>query len=210
MTRPAELPPTVPMLDVPPNRPVSPVRTPQYHYTSLAKLKSILREGRIRTSAWRRDGHLIVRAAWTSTAPIWEPTASATSVITGQWEFAVEELLSGATPPIARIGVATDDLHDWSEHLAEAGVADAYIWHLAECGFECGANPDDWAVCPQAIPSAVWRGIDVWNGDGWISIATSDHPEKERNILPAPPHGNPCSDLALLSAIEQGVRHARG
>lgn len=166
--------------------PVShPLRQPQWHYTSLAKLKSILREGRIRTSSWRRDGRLIVRAAWTSAAPIWEPSAKATSVIADQWECAVDALVGGATPPVVRIEVAQNGLFDWTEHLARIGVADAYVWHLAECGYECGADPNDWAVSPQAIPSSAWRGIDVWNGDGWIPFATSDG-EAAPRAMPAP------------------------
>ena len=166
----------------------SPLPTPQWHYTSLAKLKSILREGRIRTSAWRRNGRLIVRAAWTSSAAIWEPTASATSVITGQWEFAVEGLLSGETPPIARIGVATDGLRDWTEFLSGARVADAHIWHLAECGYECAADPNDWAVSPKAIPASKWLGIETWDGHGWIPLATSNDPEAIRYTMLAPAH----------------------
>lgn len=165
-----------------------PKNRPQWHYTSLAKLESILREGRIRTSPWRRDGRLLVRAAWTSAAAIWEPTATATNVITDQWEFAVDELIAGEMPPIARIGVATEGLLDWTEYLLRIGVADAHIWHLAESGYECGADPENWAVSPGAIPSSEWRGIDVWDGNSWIPFATSDNPEAAPCTMPDPAH----------------------
>lgn len=156
-----------------------PLRQPQWHYTSLAKLKSILREGRIRASAWRRDGRLIVRAAWTSSAAIWEPTATATNAITDQWEFAVEDLLGGDMPPVARIGVAADGLLNWTEYLSSAGVADAHIWHLAQCGYECGADPENWAVSPRSIPSSEWLRVEVWAG-GWVPIEITVDPGLRR------------------------------
>ena len=169
MTKPAELPPTIPMSETSTSRPVSSIRTPQWHYTSQVALEQILREGRIRTSAWRRHGRLLVRAAWTSAAAIWEPTATATNVITDQWEFAVDELIAGEMPPIARIGVATDGLLDWTEYLLSIGVADAHVWHLAECGHECGADPENWALSPGAIPSSAWLRVEVWAG-AWVPI----------------------------------------
>ena len=162
-----------------------PLRQPQWHYTSLAKLGSILREGRIRASAWRRDGRLLVRAAWTSAAAIWEPTATATNIITDQWEVAVDELIAGEMPPIARIGVATDGLLDWTEYLLRIGVADAHIWHLAECGYECGANPENWAVSPGPIPSSAWLRVEVWAG-AWVPIEICTDPELRQLAALAP------------------------
>ena len=179
MTRPAELPTTSLMSETPTSRPVSTIRSPQWHYTSLAKLESILREGRIRPSSWRRDGRLLVRAAWTSAAAIWEPTATATNVITDQWEVAVDELIAGEMPPIARIGVATEGLLDWTEYLLRIGVADAHIWHLAECGYECGADPENWAVNPGPIPSSEWLRVEVWAG-GWVPIEITVDPGLRR------------------------------
>ena len=152
------------------------LRQPQWHYTSMVALDKILREGRIRTSAWRRDGRLIIRAAWTSSAAIWEPTATATNAITDQWECAVDDLVGGETPPIARIGVATDVLLDWTEYLSSAGVADAHVWHLAECGYECGADPANWAVSPRSLPSSEWLRVEVWAG-GWVPIEITVDPD---------------------------------
>lgn len=152
-----------------------PLRQPQWHYTSIARLGSILREGRIRASPWRRDGRLIVRAAWTSAATIWEPTATATNVITDRWEFAIADLLGGEMPPIARIGVATEGLLDWAAYLSSAGVANAHIWHLAECGYECGTEPDNWAVSPMPIHSSSWSRVEVWAG-AWVPIEICTDP----------------------------------
>ena len=152
------------------------LRQPQWHYTSMVALEQILREGRIRTSAWRRHGRLLVRAAWTSAAAIWEPSATATSVITDHWEFAVEDLLGDDVPPIARIGVDTEGLLNWTEYLSSAGVGDAHIWHLAECGYECGANPENWAVSPGAIPSSAWVRVEVWVG-AWVPVEICIDPE---------------------------------
>lgn len=185
MTSPIEFPLTDPTGEALAKHPASSLRSPQWHYTSLAKLKSILREGRIRTSAWRRDGRLIVRAAWTSAAAIWEPTASATSVITDQWEYAAEDLLGGDMPPVARIEVATDGLLDWTEHLLRIGVADAHVWHLAECGHECGANPENWALSPGAIPSSAWLRVEIWAG-AWVPIEIATDPDLRRLAALAP------------------------
>ena len=173
------------------------ISSPQFHYTGLNRLKSILREGRIRASPWRRDGRLIVRAAWTSSAAIWEPTATATNAITDQWEFAVEDLLGGDMPPVARIGVAADGLLNWTEYLSSAGVADAHIWHLAECGYECGADPANWAVSPRSIPSSEWLRVEVWAG-GWVPIEITVDPGLRRlaalvpdSCIAPPPRSDP-------------------
>jgi hypothetical protein len=155
---------------------IRPLRQPQWHYTSQVALEQILREGRIRTSPWCRDGRLLVRAAWTSAAAIWEPTATATNTITDYWDFAVEDLLGGDMPPVARIEVAPEGLFDWAEHLSRIGVADAHIWHLAESGYECGANPENWAVSPGAIPSSAWVRVEVWVG-AWVPIEICIDPE---------------------------------
>ena len=162
-----------------------PLRQPQWHYTSIARLGSILREGRIRASPWRRDGRLIVRAAWTSAATIWEPTATATNVITDRWEFAIADLLGGEMPPIARIGVATEGLLDWAAYLSSAGVANAHIWHLAECGYECGADPENWALSPGAIPSSAWLRVEIWAG-AWVPIEIATDPDLRRLAALAP------------------------
>lgn len=162
-----------------------PLRQPQWHYTSIARLGSILREGRIRASPWRRDGRLIVRAAWTSAATIWEPTATATNVITDRWEFAIADLLGGEMPPIARIGVATEGLLDWAAYLSSAGVANAHVWHLAQCGYECGADPENWAVNPGPIPSSAWLRVEVWAG-AWVPIEICTDPELRQLAALAP------------------------
>ena len=185
MTKPAELSPIAPMHEPPTRRSALSVRSPQWHYTSLNRLASILKEGRIRASPWRRDGRLIVRAAWTSSAAIWEPTATATSAITVRREFAVEDLLCGDMPPVARIGVATDGLLDWTEYLLRIGVADAHIWHLAECGYECGANPENWAVNPGPIPSSAWLRVEVW-ASAWVPIEICTDPELRQLAALAP------------------------
>lgn len=176
MTKSAELSPIAPMHELPTRRSALSVRSPQWHFTSLNRLALILKESRIRASPWRRDGRLIVRAAWTSSAAIWEPTATATNAITVRREFAVEDLLYGDMPPVARIGVATDVLLDWTEYLSSAGVADAQIWHLVEYGYECGADPANWAVSPRSIPSSEWLRVEVWAG-GWVPIEITVDPD---------------------------------
>ncbi len=143
-------------------------RKRHYHYTSLRALKSILRDGHIRTSRWHMDGHLVCNVAWTSKAPIWEPTAKATSLINNHWEFAVDDLLAGDTPPIARIEVDPGRLQAWLKYFGQVGVDDCYAWHLAECGIERGADPNAWAISQTPIPASSWLVVEIWDGHEWL------------------------------------------
>ncbi len=141
---------------------------PQWHYTSMAALESILEDGCIRKSQWRMDGVLVCDLAWTSSAPIWEPTANATSLVNAHWAVAVDDLRTGDTPPIARIQVDPRILFYWDSYFVRAGIPDCYRWHLAECGYACGADPNAWAVSPTAISSTAWRRVENWSGREWV------------------------------------------
>ncbi len=146
----------------------------QWHYTSVTALKSIIGDGHIRTSRWHMDGQQVCNVAWASRATVWEPTAKATSLINNHWEFAVADLLAGDTPPIARIEVDPGRLQSWLKYFGRIGVADYYAWHLAECGYERGADPNDWALCPTPIPKSAWLAVEIWNGDSWVVLSAEN------------------------------------
>jgi hypothetical protein len=164
----------------------------QYHYTDLIGLEGIMLQGHIKTSDWGdEDGDdywRICNVSWASAALVWEPAAYATLAVTDWCDEAVKLMVEGEECPVARIEVDTGVLHEWSACLARIGVSPYNILYLAQRGYECGCDPENWAVSPIPIEAASWLRVQVWNGDDWICIQNSPDPEHRRLASMVPDH----------------------
>ena len=188
-----------------------PPAPPYFHYTSTEGLEGILRDGCIKTCPWSEEDKLIENdftttytficdVAWTSSAPVWEPAATATMAFAPGREYAIDDFVHGEHLPVARIEIEPDVLFDWASYLFATGVDCYDLQRLYDCADVIGSNPADWAVCPRPIPRSSWRAIDIWNGDAWIPIERTNDPELQRLAAMMPVSCMRNDRIALSSA----------
>ena len=164
-----------------------PIKTPQYHYTSLDCLPKILRSGEIQPGCWTYMDDPICICTWTSSAIVWEPACSATSMFSDYASAALRLLVMGGDYPLARIEVDPSVLYEWSAFMEAVGVHWGCSFNAAQSGIDLGCDPGDWAVCPTAIPASAWRSVDLWQGGIWEPIHFVDRVDPNLIAL-LPPH----------------------
>jgi hypothetical protein len=118
---------------------------------------------------------------WFSMNPTWEVTATkvftTTPVSAGFHMDTTHERFGG----LVRIGVelrhapfGINDLH----RVARCDRRE--VEGLKRIGIRDGANPSDWRFTPKEVPSALWKCIEIWDGEGqWV-------PRESGLIVPAP------------------------
>jgi len=190
-----------------------PRKRPQYHFTDYPCLENIMQQRHIRTSQWGEeyedDYYCICDVGWTSAALVWEPAASATYAVTDRREGAVRFMVEGDEAPVARIEVDPNILHEWSSYLARIGVNPNSILYLAQRGYECGCDPENWAISPTPIEAASWLRVQVWDGNDWICIQHSADPELKRLAAMVPSHCR-VDGVDELSPSGRWIAEARG
>ena len=176
-----------------------PLSPPYFHYTSLAGLAGILKDGSIKTCPWDEEDRLfendfeptytfICDVAWVSAAPVWEPAATATKEFAIGWGYGIDDFVNGEPLPVARIEISPDILFEWSNYLHATGTTCDDLFRLLARADEIGSTPADWAVCPRPIPRSDWLAVDIWNGEDWVPIESSKDPELQRLAAMAPIH----------------------
>jgi hypothetical protein len=176
-----------------------PLSPPYYHYTSMAGLEGILKDGRIKTCPWEEEDRLfendfeptytfICDVAWVSAAPVWESAATASQEFAIDFGYGIDDFVNGESPPVARIKVRANILFEWSSYLFATGTSCQDLLRLLDRADEIGSTPADWAVCPRPITCSDWLAVDVWNGEDWIPIESSKDSELQRLAAMVPMH----------------------
>jgi len=151
-----------------------------WHYTIGSYLPSIIASGVIRrTTAGVYPPEKPV--TWFSMNPTWEVTANKAPIYSDVPSEVLRNLTCLLGDGLVRIGAelrhapfGIDDLH----RVARCGRRE--VEGLKRVGIRCGANPSDWRFTPKEVPAALWRSIEVWDGEGrWV-------PHESGLIVPEP------------------------
>jgi hypothetical protein len=178
-----------------------------YHYTFYTRLLKIIDCGYVRTTGKGIDqGERPV--VWVSTHEGWEKTlnklisAGSLPKLIGRDELFQRRLL---LPARVEINPATTALHPWGEFKKTGGITQFSSKLLEEQGLRMGANPTNWFVSFENIPSSSWLSIEVWDGEAWItdihSVAASD-PRFLNPAMPDPTPEDEVSDTLLWRLME--------
>ena len=141
-----------------------------FHYTSEVRLSQILKSGHIKlaTACIPKNEK---PAAWLSTNPNWEPTATKPSSHSEKPNKKKNERTIG----LARIKVDwTKDIISYQEFKNTSGVIEAEYHALAKVGRDQGANPDEWYACYRPIENDEWRSVEVWREGRWIKLSPQE------------------------------------
>ena len=118
---------------------------------------------------------------WFSLNPTWEVTANKAPIHAVVASEVLQDLNHRMCGRLVRIGVelrhapfGIDDLH----RVARCDRRD--VEGLKRIGIRYGANPSDWRFTPKEVPAALWKSIEIWDGEGrWV-------PHESGLIVPAP------------------------
>jgi len=151
-----------------------------WHYTIGTYLPNIIASGIIRrATAGVYPPEKPV--TWFSLDPTWEVMANKAPIYSDVPSEVLRDLTHRMGGGLVRIGVelrqapfGIDDLH----RVARCNRQDVEL--LKRTGIRHGANPSDWRFTPKEVPVALWRCIEVWDGEGlWM-------PYESGPIVPAP------------------------
>ena len=139
-----------------------------FHYTTGTKLKQIINSGIIRPSTAQVPPHE-KPVVWCSSSCTWEPTATKCPIPGKIGQLITAKAQAG----LARIALpATCAPHDLRELSTLAGTTPETCMALLVSGLELGSDPSAWrfSMCP--IPTALFRGIELFDfrSDQWRAI----------------------------------------
>ena len=151
-----------------------------WHYTVGVHFPSIIASGVIRRAT------IGVQppekpVTWFSMNPTWEVTANKAPIYADVPSEVLRNLTHRLGRGLVRIGVelrhapfGIDDLH----RVARCDRRE--VEALKRIGIREGANPSDWRFTPKEVPAALWKCIEVWDGEGrW-------EPYNGNLLVPAP------------------------
>jgi len=139
-----------------------------FHFTTAAKLRSIINSGHIRPST----AHVPPNekpVAWFSTSPEWEPTATKCSIPGKLGQLITAKAQGG----LVRITVpGTSAPYIFPELSQIAGTKPSVCLGLLVAGLELGADPDTWRFTPTPVPTALFREVAVFGfeHDRWVAV----------------------------------------
>jgi hypothetical protein len=110
-------------------------------------------------------------AVWFSTRSVWEPTATKGVLLHGRPVLASWDRMQEIG--LVRIEVAPETAaHDWEAYKRLADCP--WASNLARTGRIAGADPRDWFVSFEPVPSSQWLRVDEWdrNRQLWRELAT--------------------------------------
>jgi hypothetical protein len=140
-----------------------------WHYTAGVHLPSIIASGVIRRATvgvYPPEKPV----TWFSLDPTWEMTASKGPIFSDLPSEVLRDLTHRRYGGLVRIGVelqhapfGIDDLH----RVARCNRQTVEL--LKRTGIRCGATPSDWRFTPKEVPAALWKSIEIWDGEGrWV------------------------------------------
>jgi hypothetical protein len=144
------------------------VPTP-WHYTIGEYLPRIIETGLLLLSD-RYIGPGERPAVWFSLRQDWEPTAAKFGLVPARRSpQAAMTAMAMRGGGLVRIGVleATAPF-DWREFRRHSGLDPKIARGLAITAKEQGADPYDWRVSFDAVPSEEWIAIELWDGRAWV------------------------------------------
>jgi hypothetical protein len=139
-----------------------------YHYTTVEKLRSIIKSGGIRPSNARIEPSE-KPVVWFSSRPTWEPTATKCP-LTGKLGQLVTASAQGG---LARISVPPDAApYIFSQLPRVAGTTTATCIGLLVSGLDLGADPDQWRFTPEPVPVSLFHEVELFDfvHDMWRAV----------------------------------------
>ena len=139
-----------------------------FHFTTAAKLRSIINSGSIKPST----AHVPPNekpVAWFSTRPEWEPTATKCS-IPGKLGQLITAKAQGGLVRITVPGTCAQFLFQQLPQIA--GTKPSVCLGLLVAGLELGSDPDTWRFTPTSVPTALFREVAVFDfeHDSWAAV----------------------------------------
>jgi hypothetical protein len=137
-----------------------------WHYTVGVYLPSIIASGVIRRAVAGITS-LERPVTWFSLNSTWEVTASK-ALLFAEEDAAIQmECTRDLGKGLVRIGVEQCSAPFGIDDLQRIARVDRLVVReLKRIGIRYGANPSDWRFTPKEVPAALWKCIEVWDGEG--------------------------------------------
>ena len=156
----------IPGPNQPPTGPDPPRRV--FHFTTGAKLLSIINSGAIKPTTAKIEPHE-KPVAWFSTQEHWEPTATKVPIAGMQGQIETAKAQGG----LVRITVpGTCAPYHFQQLPMIAGTKPSVCIGLLIAGLELGSDPDAWRFTPTPVPTALFREVEFFNfaNDTWVAV----------------------------------------
>jgi hypothetical protein len=153
-----------------PNQPLTAPDPPQrvFHFTTGAKLLSIINSGAIKPTTAKIEPHE-KPVAWFSTQDHWEPTATKVPIPGMQGQIETAKAQGG----LVRITVpGTCAPYVFPQLPLIAGTKPSVCIGLLIAGLELGSDPDSWRFTLQTVPTALFREVEFFDfaHDRWVAV----------------------------------------
>ena len=107
---------------------------------------------------------------WFSMNPTWEVTANKAPIYSDVPSEVLRDLNHRMGGGLVRIGVELRSAPFGIDDLQRVARVDRLdVRELKRIGIRYGANPSDWRFTPKEVPAALWKSIEIWDGEGrWV------------------------------------------
>ena len=139
-----------------------------FHFTTGAKLRSIINSGAIKPTTAKIEPHE-KPVAWFSTQEQWEPTATKVPIAGMQGQIATAQAQGG----LVRISVpGTCAPYVFQQLPLIAGTKPSVCIGLLIAGLELGSDPDTWRFSTTSVPTALFREVEFFDftHDRWVAV----------------------------------------
>ena len=156
----------IPGPNQPPTGPDPPQRV--FHFTTGAKLRSIINSGAIKPTTAKIEPHE-KPVAWFSTQEQWEATATKVPIAGMQGQIETAKAQGG----LVRITVpGTCAPYVFQQLPLIAGTKPSVCIGLLIAGLELGSDPGTWRFTLQPVPTALFREVEFFNfaNDRWMAV----------------------------------------
>ena len=145
-----------------------------WHYTVGARLGAILASQVLRPAEHGvPQGERPV--VWFSSNPDWEQTANKGMIDNGAHRSLTKDETEEFAKGLFRIGVSLKTApHNWREYQRLSGAQQKMLRGLVASAISIGANPNDWRVSFERVPSSQWLTVEKWNGSAWVEVEPSN------------------------------------
>lgn len=141
-----------------------------YHYTRASNLVGILNESVIKQATSYIDIRRQKPVVWLSFHPHWEPTA--TPMLSTFAKLTFEEFAGIETPIRIKVDAEKYSL-GWMAFTNLSGCKPRIAKGLRQTAKVSGADPSQWRISFDPIPSNDWLGIEALLEGQWRSLSQS-------------------------------------